>query len=141
LLIDSYTDLFTVSKNQALNTRDFDIAYGSFLFCGVVALSISILSYIPMGSGTAGGLGFLVFIPLSLASLAAIVVGIVHTIKRYHHWQLVVLSVLSVMFVAEMITEYGSVMFYNLVPIVYGVCTCVFSFVWFVILRKRDENA
>jgi hypothetical protein len=128
-------------NNQEFNTRDFDIAYGSFLFCGVVALSISVLSYIPMDSGTAGVMGFLVFIPLSLASLAAIVVGIVLAIKLYHHWQLIILSVLSVMFVAEMITEYGSVMFYNMVPIFYGVITCAFSLVWFGILRKRDRNA
>lgn len=128
-------------KNKEFNIRDFDIAYGSFLFCGVVALSIGILSYIPMDSGIAGGLGFLIFIPLSLASLAAIVVGIVHTIKLYHHWQLIILSVLSVMFLAEMFTEYGSVMFYNIVPIFYGVITCAFSLVWFGILRKRDRNA
>ena len=91
--------------------QKYDIAYGCFLFCGVVALSISCLSFIPMDTGIAGGLGFLVVIPLSMASLVAMVIGIGYTIRLYHHWPLVALSLLSVLFVAELVAEYGSIKF------------------------------
>jgi hypothetical protein len=37
----------------------------------VTALLISAISYIPMHAGTAGGLGFLLLVPMSVASLAA----------------------------------------------------------------------
>ena len=117
--------------------RKYDIAYGCFLFSGVVALSISGLSFIPMDTGSAGGLGFLVLVPLSITLLVAMVVGIGCTIQLYYHWPLIVLSLLSVLFVAELVTEYGSAKFYNIVPILYGVITCVFSAAWFLVFRKR----
>lgn len=117
--------------------QQYDIAYGCFLFIGVVLLFISILSFIPMGNGVAGGLGFLVMIPLAIASLMAMVVGIGYSARLYHHWPLVFLSLLSILFVAEMVTEYGPVAFYNMVPVLYGASTCAFSLVWFLILRKR----
>lgn len=115
----------------------YDIAYGCFLFCGVTALFIGSLSFIPMDDGTAGGLGFLVVIPLSMASLAAMAVGLVSTILLYRHWPLIVLSFSSVLFLAVTVTEYGSVQFYNVVPILYGLGACGFSFAWFLILRRR----
>ncbi len=117
--------------------RKYDVAYGCFLFCGVAVLLISELSFIPMDDGTAGGLGFLVFIPLSLVALVAMAVGIGYTIRLYNHWPLVVLSLLSVLFIAEVVTEYGSAKLYNAVPILYGLSASGFSLAWFLILRKR----
>lgn len=117
--------------------RKYDLAYGCFLFCGLVVLFLGILSFIPMDDGIAGGLGFLVFIPLSMASLVAMVVGIGFSIRFYHHWPLVVLSLLSVLFIAEVVTEYGPAMLYNAVPILYGISACGFSLAWFLVLRKR----
>ena len=84
------------------------------------ALFIGSLNFISMDDGTAGVLGFLVLIPLSMASLVAMVVGFGYTIRLYNHWPLVVLSLLSVLSMAEMVTEYGSVKLYNAVPILYG---------------------
>lgn len=115
----------------------YDIAYGCFFFCGVVDLLISTLSVIPMDTGDAGGLGFLVLIPLSIASLVTVVVGISYTIRFRKHWPLVVLSLMSVLFVTEAVTEYGSAKFYNAVSIIYGVTTCGISLVWFLVLRKQ----
>ena len=128
-------------KNKNLSQSEYDIAYGCFLFSGVALLLISGFSYIPMDTGSAGGLGFLVLIPLFMASLGAMVVGIVYSVRLFNHWPLSILSLLSVLFVAEFFTEYGSATFYNLVPIVYGVMTCIFTGLWFGVLRKRRANA
>ena len=127
-------------KKQNFSLREYDIAYSCFLFCGIVALLNSTLSYIPMDSGIAGGLGFLVFIPLFIATLAAMVIAIGYTIKLYHHWPLIILSILSVIFVAEVFTEYGPVMFYNIVLIVYAVSTTLISLTWFFIYRHKNRN-
>jgi hypothetical protein len=115
----------------------YDVAYGCFFFCGVVALLISTISVIPMDTGTSGGLGFMVLIPLSIASLVAMVIGISYTIRFRQHRPLVVLSLFSVLFVAEVVTEYGSVKFYNAVSTLYGLTTCGFSLAWFFVLRKQ----
>lgn len=121
--------------------RNYDGAYGCFLFCGVVALVIGGASFIPMDTGTAGVLGIMVAVPLFLASLVAMIVGIGCTIIRlYNHWPLVVLSLLSALFITEVFTEYGSVNLYNLAPIFYGVSACGFSLAWFLILRKRWDK-
>ncbi|MFQ5581579.1 MAG: hypothetical protein ACE5F3_03005 [Mariprofundaceae bacterium] len=106
----------------------------------MTALFIGGLSFIPMDSGTAGVLGFLVLIPLSMAALVAVFVGIGYTLRLYHHWPLVAISLLSVLLMAEVVTEYGSVMFYNASPIFYGAITSAFSLVWFVVYRKQWGN-
>ena len=98
---------------------------------------ISAMSVIPMGSGMAGGLGFLVAIPLFLVSLAAMLVGIVQSLRFWKEWSLVILTGMSILFIAELVTEYGSTAFYNAVPIVYGVGVVAISGVWFLVLRRR----
>ena len=50
---------------------EYDPAYGCFLLCGLTALIISTIGAIPMDDNTAAGLGFLVAIPLAIASLLA----------------------------------------------------------------------
>src|SRR5438445_514936 len=90
-----------------------DLAHGCFVLCGLTALIISGIGAIPMDSSTAAGLGFLVAIPLFLASLGAMVVGIVLSIRNWKDWTLVLLSAISLLFVAEILTEYGSTGFYN----------------------------
>jgi hypothetical protein len=90
-----------------------------------------------MGSGTAGGLGFLVAIPLFLASLMAIVSGIVLSLRLWRDWPLITLSGMSILFLVEFFTEYGSTAFYNAVPVVYGVGVVAISGTWFLVLRRR----
>lgn len=114
-----------------------DLAYGSFLFCGLSALSIRVMSMIPMDSGTAGGLGFLVAIPLFFASLAAMVSGIVLSVRLWQDRLLLALSGLSVLYIVQFMTEFGSTAFSNSVPVVYGVVACVSSGVWFLVLRRK----
>ncbi|MCH7603193.1 MAG: hypothetical protein IIB54_10530 [Planctomycetes bacterium] len=96
------------------------------------------MSAIPMDSGIAGGLGFLVAIPLFLTSLVAMVSGLVLSVRLWKDRPLVILSGMSILFIAEFLTEYGSTAFYNAVPVVYGVGVVAISSVWFLVLRRRQ---
>lgn len=115
----------------------YDLAHGCFLLCGSSALIISAMGAIPAASGTAGGLGFLVAIPLSLASLVAMVSGLVLTIRLWKDWSLIILSGMSLLFIAELLSEYGSAAFYNAVPVVYGAGVVAISGAWILVLRRR----
>lgn len=117
----------------------YDLAYSCFLFCGLTILAFSILSAlpIPMGSGAAGYIGFFVAIPLFLALLVAMAAGIILSARLWKHWPLVILSGMSVLFIAEIFTEYGSTAFYNAFPIVYGIGVVSITGAWFLVLRKR----
>lgn len=91
-----------------------------------------------MDSGMAGGLGFLVLIPLSLASLVAMFVGIVLSLTILNHWPLLFLSIFSLLFLLEIVTEAGSVSLYNTTGWVYGIITTGLSIWWFLIARKTN---
>jgi len=41
--------------------KKYNIAYGCFLFSGAVSLLLSSINFIKLDTGTAGGLGFLLF--------------------------------------------------------------------------------
>lgn len=64
-------------------------------------------------------------------------VGIVLTIRLRQNWPLVILSGMSLLFVAEFLTEYGSIAFYNAVSVIYGIGCLAISGVCFLVLRKR----
>ena len=117
--------------------KSCDLGYGAYLFCGLATLLISIASYIPMDNGTSGVLGLLFFVPLVIATAGAMAVGLIQTLKNYKHWPLVVISVLSVLLVMEIMTEFGPVWFYNSVPLIYGTVTCLLSIAWFTVIRKE----
>ncbi|OFW09457.1 MAG: hypothetical protein A3G20_07000 [Acidobacteria bacterium RIFCSPLOWO2_12_FULL_59_11] len=92
---------------------------------------------IPMDPGTAGVLGFLVAIPLALASLAALVVGVVLSLLLWRHWPLLLLSGMTVLFVAEIIAEVGPAAFYNAAPFLYGIGSLAICGIWFSVLRGK----
>lgn len=115
----------------------YDLAYGCFLLCGTSALVIGIASLIPMDSGAAGVLGFLVAIPLALASLVALIIGIVLSLLLWRHWPLPLLSGMTILFVAEMIVEAGPTMLYNAAPFLYGVGNLAICGIWFSVLRGK----
>ena len=115
----------------------YDRAYGCFLICGLAALLGSIMEVVPKDEGTAALLGFFVAIPLALASFAALAVGIVMCTQLPMHWSRVVLSGMSVLFVAALFTGYGSIA----IAIVYGAGVVAICGVWFLSLRERVADA
>ena len=116
--------------------KSYDIAYGSFLFCGVVVFLIAITSLIPMSSGTAGGIGFLIFVPLSVVTIVVLFIGLWHTVVLQKQMALTVLAVMSVLFVVETMTEFGSPYFYNSVNWIYGSIAILLPLRWFFIKRN-----
>lgn len=116
---------------------EYDLAYGCFLLCGLTALVISAMSVIPMDPGSAGGLGILVAVPLFLVSLAAMVSGLLLSVRLWKDWSLRILSGMSILFLVEFLFEYGSAGFYNAVTGLYGVGVVAISGAWFVGVRKR----
>lgn len=119
------------------NRFKYDLAYGCFLFCGASVLVIGVMGAIPMNSGAAGGLGFLVAIPLALAFIAALVVGIVLSLLLWRHWPLPLLAAMTILLGAEVILEAGPVAFYNGVPFIYGLGSLIICGIWFTVLRGK----
>jgi hypothetical protein len=118
--------------------RARDIAYACFLFAGLVPLLIAVLSKIPMDTGTAGGVGLLLLVPLTMAAIVAVVIGVRHSVHEWRHWPLVVCSVFSALYLVVFLTEVGPEWFRNLLPIAYGLTTVVLALRWFISLRGRQ---
>ena len=97
----------------------------------------AIASAIPMDSGTAGGIGFLVLIPLTLAALISVPTGICFSIVLRRDAVLPLLSVMTIFMLAEVVTEAGSVTFYNATMSVYGILVVVLEASWFLLRRQR----
>src|ERR1043166_5953120 len=99
----------------------YDLAYGSFLFCGMTALLITAIGKAAKNDNTSALLGFFVAIPLALASIAALVAALVLSMMLWRHWPLLILSALSALSVAVIAMVHGSEAFYNSAAILYGV--------------------
>ncbi len=117
--------------------RSHDIAYTCFAFSGGVAFLMGVLSFIPMDAGVSGGIGILIGAPLSIAAIAAMIVGLLYSIIHYKHWPFIVMSIASILFILEMITELGPVAVYNISPIIYGIITSAFGILWVTRLRRN----
>jgi hypothetical protein len=90
-----------------------------------------------MDSGIAGGIGFLVLIPLAMAALVTGLIGIFYSIVLWRDGVLPLLSVLTILMVVEIATEAGSVAFYNASGLVYGLLVLVLEASWFLLRRQR----
>jgi hypothetical protein len=90
-----------------------------------------------MDSGIAGGIGFLVLIPLAMAALVTGLIGIFYSIVLWRDGVLPLLSVLTILMVLEIATEAGSVTFYNASGLVYGLLVLVLEASWFLLRRQR----
>jgi len=122
-------------NSQRPNRKRYDIAYGGFLLCGLFALFTGLASLIPASSGWAGGIGFLVILPLSFFALVAWCTGIWQTIVLPKQPLLTALALFSVCYILEIMTEFGPAPFYNAINWVYGAVTIIVSLYWFLIQR------
>ena len=125
----------THPDNQEL--RSHDIAYACFTFSGGAAFLMGILSLTPMNTGVSGGIGILIGVPLSIAAIVAMFTGLFYSIIHYKHLPFDVMSIASILFILEMITELGPVAVYNISPIIYGIITLAFGLLWVTRLRKK----
>ena len=114
-----------------------DAAYGCFVPPGACSLIAALASAIPMDSGTAGGIGFLVLMPLALLALVSVPFGIYLSMVLRRDVILPLLSLLTILMVVEVATEAGSVTFYNATGVVYGLLVLVLEASWFLLRRRR----
>ena len=119
------------------NRWQYDLAYGCFTFCGLVALLIGLFTFLPIGFDSAGGFGYLLLIPLTAMSFGAMLLGLIMAARLFRHRPLALLALVSLLFVAEIVTEFGPVLLFNLAPLIYGLVACGFGGAWFFALRKR----
>ena len=113
-----------------------DIAYGCFLPPGIASTVTAIGNVVPMDTGMAGGVGFLVLLPLAMMSLITIPIGITLSILCWRDGVLPVLSVLTILWVTEIVTEAGSVQFYNAATgTVYAALVFTLTGSWFLVRR------
>jgi len=96
----------------------------------------SVASAIPI-DGIAGGIGFLVLIPSALAALVAVPIGLYYSIELWKDGVLPLLSILTMLMIAEFVTEAGSVDFYNATGLVYGILVLMLEASWFLFRRGR----
>ena len=75
--------------------RNHDIAYACFIPPGIVHLIAGVSHFIPMDSGTAGGIGFLILIPLTIAAIVAVPIGIFYVVS-FSLWRDPVLMSVSI---------------------------------------------
>ena len=118
--------------------RRHDRAYLCFLPPGLVYLIAGIASLVPLDSGEAGGIGFLVLIPLSLLSLVAVPVGIYYTLSFRRDWILLFLAIATILMLVQLFAEVGPVRLRNLLGLVYGIAVVVGAGSWFLYRRKRS---
>src|SRR5207247_4300290 len=114
-----------------------DAAYGCFVPPGACSLIAGLGSAISMDSGTAGGIGFLVLISLALITLVSVPFGIYFSIVLRRDVVLPLLSVLTILMIVEIVTEAGSVTFYNATGLVYGLLVLVLEASWFLLRRRK----
>ena len=114
------------------------LAYLCFLPPTILSLISGLLKLIPVETGTAGGIGFLVLIPLTLLSIVSIPVGMALSVRYRRDYTLLILSFLTVLYLVEFATEAGTVKFYNSILSLYGLLNSLILVWWFLFRRKRD---
>lgn len=119
----------------------YDFAYGLFFICGLLILILGIVSIIPVDLNTAAALGFSVGIPLTMISLLLMVIAILYTVFLRRNKPLVGLSLITILFIIEMLGEYGPPFLYNVSPIIYGTVSITITILWFLVYRKRINKS
>ena len=115
-----------------------DRAYGCFLIPGAWALCVTIATFSTLTPPTAAGLGYFVLLPLGLAAMVTIPVGIVLTLKVDPDPALALLAVATIAVVAAICGDYTSaVVVMTLLFTIYGLLVFALAGWWFLVRRKN----
>lgn len=115
-----------------------DKAYLCFLPAGLLGIAAGVASAVPMDTGTAGGVGLLVLVPLVLFMLVYVPRGLYLAIALRTDMNLVALSVLTVSWIVAMLTKPGPAVLRYALSIVYGCVVLFLITMWF--LRGRNKT-
>ncbi len=116
--------------------RKHDIAYACFIPPGLVSLIGSIAAYVPMSTGTAGGIGLLVLVPLTMLALGTVPIGLYYSVLLRKDAALPLLSILTVLRFALIVTDVGPAWAYNLSGVAYGLVVVGLVAFWFLWRRR-----
>jgi len=111
-----------------------DIAYGCFLVPVALGLTGVVAERVPMNDANAAGIGFFILIPLTLAALAATVIGVFCSIVLWRDGVLPFLSVLTLLMATLLFLETGKTWVYGLI---YGILVLLLEASWFFVRRRR----
>ena len=134
------------SQLKTVSRRATGTAYWLFLVAGIGPLATGIANFVPMSTGTAGGVGFLLLVPLTLISFAAMVAGIIRTARLGKPSSLIALSVLSFLYVAAFFTTDSDLLpvwLTRMLPLVLGLSMVGIAIYGLGTRRKQrpDESA
>jgi hypothetical protein len=108
-------------NNNGVTKRRHDMAYACFLPPGLLGLISSGAAFVPMDTGTAGGIGFLILIPLGLGTFVSVPLGIYYSAAHWKDYALGVLVITTILMLVQMFAEIGPVRIQNLLWLGYGV--------------------
>lgn len=129
------------STTEKFRRSEHDLAYLCFLPPTIVSLISAVGTFVPMSDGTAGGIGFLVLIPLSLASVLSVPIGIVLSVLFRKDLALPLLSILTIVLVVEVFSEAGPPAFRNGVTWAHGIGATLVVGSWFLVRRWRRSES
>lgn len=113
------------------------LAYLCFLSPILLSIVAGLSQMMTLDIGTAGGVGFLILIPLALLALVSVPAGIILSLRYRKDYVLLILAFITILYVVEILTEAGTVQFYNLTLSIYGISGSIFVASWFLYRRKR----
>ncbi len=118
--------------------RKHDIAYGCFLVPAAFCLIAAIADAVPMKDTNAAFIGFFVLIPLALAGVVAILIGVIFSIVFWRDGVLPILSVLTLILVivAAVVSKGGVKM--DVYGLIYAILVLVLEGSWFLARRHRQ---
>lgn len=115
-------------------------AYPCFVPTGLLAVIAGVVGGVPMDTGTTGGVGLLVLVPLTLLTLVFLPRGIYLSIRLRKVAILIVLSVSTVLWIVAMLAEIGPAKLRTVVSVIYGGLVMILIATWFVRGRHADRD-
>jgi len=111
-------------------------ALACYLFAGATTLAVRVAGVVPMDRDTAGRVGLVFLAPLCLAALPALAVALVDTLRLRRDPLLIALAVLTVLFLASVVSEAFPPAIYNASGWIYGVGAPALA-LWGLTRRRR----
>lgn len=118
-----------------------DRAYACFLGPVLLVLFTVVLSRIPMGTGTAGGVGLLLLVPLALLSLVTLLPGIYLAFRCRSDRALVVLAACALAAVIVLFADVGVPGLRHGLGFALAVIAMLIELYWFCLARWRITGA
>ena len=116
---------------------EYDIAYGSYLFCALATSFAGALALLPLPPGWAPGLALVVGIPLFLAACLAAAGAMILSLRLRDDRSLLFLLVLTLVLIGLVVSEIGPSVIVNALFLLYGASGIVLSGRWFFFRRRR----